>query len=107
MIKPVYTRRGAKQMKKIAVVLVAVALVISLASLVFAALAQTGTLKSVDVKAGTVVFTAEGGKDVTLKADKSIELDKIKAGSRVDVSIEGDTLKSIKVAHVNWCPKGF
>lgn len=94
-------------MKKIVVVLAVAALVISLAAPAFAAVAQTGTIKSVDAKAGTVVFYAEGGKEVTLQADKSIDLDKIKAGDKVDISVENDMLKSVKAEHVNWCPKGY
>jgi Cu/Ag efflux protein CusF len=94
-------------MRKTVAVLAVAALVISLAAPAFATGAQMGTIKSVDAKAGTVVFYAEGGKDVTLKADKSIDLDKIKAGDKVDISVENDMLKSVKAEHVNWCPKGY
>jgi Cu/Ag efflux protein CusF len=93
--------------KKIIVVLTAAALVVCLVSLAFAAATQMGTIKSVDVKAGTVVFCAEGGKEVTLKADKSIDLDKIKAGDKVEISVEDSTLKSVKPGHVSWCPEGY
>jgi Cu/Ag efflux protein CusF len=94
-------------MKKIVAVLAVAAVVLSLASLAFAALAQQGTIKSVDVKSGTIVFCTEGGKDVTLKADKSIDLDKIKAGDKVEVSVEDGTVKSVKAGHVGWCPEGY
>jgi Cu/Ag efflux protein CusF len=94
-------------MRKISAVLAAVALVISLVAPAFAAETRTGTIRSIDAKAGTVVFYEEGGKDVTLKADKSIDVDKIKAGDKVEVSVENDMLKSVKAEHVNWCPKGY
>jgi hypothetical protein len=82
-------------MKKIAAVLAVVVMVVSLVSLVFAAETQKGTIKSVDAKAGTVVFCAEGGKDVTLKADKSVDLSKVKAGEKVEVSVEKDMLMHV------------
>jgi hypothetical protein len=85
-------------MKKIAAVLAVVVLVVSLVSLVFAAETQKGTIKSVDAKAGTVVFCAEGGKDVTLKADKSVDLSKVKAGEKVEVSVEKDMLMHVMAA---------
>jgi hypothetical protein len=85
-------------MKKIAAVLAVVVMVVSLVSLVFAAEMQKGTIKSVDAKAGTVVFCAEGGKDVTLKADKSVDLSKVKAGEKVEVSVEKDMLMHVTAA---------
>ena len=85
-------------MKKIAVVLAVVVLVVSLVSVVFAAEMQKGTIKSIDAKAGTVVFTADGGKDVTLTADKSVDLSKVKVGDKVEVSVEKNALKSVKSA---------
>ncbi len=95
-------------MRKIAVFLAAAMLVIFMVSVVFSAEAQTGTIKSIDEKASTVVFCAEGGKDVTLKTDKSIDLEKIKAGDKVEISVEDGMLKSIKAAkHVSWCPEGY
>ena len=58
-----------------------------------------GTIKSVDATAGTVVFRAEGSsRDVTLKADKSIDLSKVKAGERVHIKIDKDTLKQVMAA---------
>lgn len=83
-------------MKKIAAVLVAMVLFVSLVSLGFAA--EKGTIKSVDAKAGTLVFCAEGGKDATLKADKAVDLTKIKAGDVVEVTVDKDTVKEIKAA---------
>ncbi len=82
-------------MKRIAVVLAVVVLVASLVSLAIAAETKMGTIKSLDAKAGTVVLTVDG-KDMTLKADKSVDLGKLKAGEKVEASIEKDTLKSVK-----------
>ena len=60
-------------MKKVAIILSVVVLVVSIVSMVLAAEPNMGTLigiiKSVDATAGTVVFSAEGSsRDVTLKA---------------------------------------
>jgi hypothetical protein len=85
-------------MKKIAAVLAVVVLVVSMVSMVFAADTQKGTIKSVDAKAGTVVFCADGGKDVTLKADKAVDLTKVKAGDKIEASIEKDALMGVKAA---------
>ena len=86
-------------MKKIGVVFAAVVFVLSLVSLAFAAGMQKGTIKSVDAKNGTVVFCEEGtNKDMTLKADKSVDLGKINAGEKVEVSIENDMLKNVTAA---------
>lgn len=86
-------------MKKVAAVLAVVVLVVSMVSLVFAAEAKKGTIKSVDAKAGTVVFCAEGtNADVTLKADKSVDLGKVKAGEKVEISVEKDALMSVKAS---------
>jgi cold shock CspA family protein len=84
-------------MKKIAVILSVVILVVSLVSFAFAAEMKKGTVKSADANAGTVVLSI-GGSDVTLKADKSVDISKLKAGQKVEASIENDTLTSIKVA---------
>ncbi len=85
-------------MKKVAIVLAAAVLVVSLVSFVFAAEMQKGTIKSVDEKAGTVVFCPEGtNKDMTLKADKSV-LGHVKAGEKVEVSVENDMLKHVMPA---------
>jgi Cu/Ag efflux protein CusF len=86
-------------MKKIAAVLAVVVLVVAMTSLVFAAGMEKGTIKSVDAKTGTVVFCPEGtSKDMTLKADKSVDLSKVKAGDKVEASIEKDTLKHVMTA---------
>ena len=59
-------------MKKAAAILAVMVMVVSLVSLVFAAGPMKATIKSVDAKAGTVVYTAEDGKDMTMKADKNL-----------------------------------
>ncbi|HEY6011220.1 MAG TPA: hypothetical protein VIX18_07085 [Nitrospirota bacterium] len=84
-------------MKKVAAILAVAVLVVSLASLVFAGDAKKATIKSVDAKAGTIVLTIDG-KDETLKADKSVDLGKVKAGDKVEATVEKDTVMSIKAA---------
>jgi hypothetical protein len=86
-------------MKKAAAILAAAILVVSLFSLAFAAEPMKGTMKSVDAKAGTAVFCAEGTTaDVTLKADKAVDLSKVKAGDKVMITVDKDTLTSVKAA---------
>lgn len=84
-------------MKKVAAVLAVVVLVVSLVSLVFAADMKKGTVKSVDAKAGTMVLTVDGA-DMTLKADKGVDLGKVKAGDKVEASVEKDVVKEVKAA---------
>jgi hypothetical protein len=84
-------------MKKIVAVLAVMVLVVSLVSLAFAADAMVkGTIKSVDAKAGKVTFCPEGGKDEALKADKSVDLSKVKAGDKVEASVHKGMLMSMK-----------
>ncbi len=86
-------------MKKVIVLLAVVVLVVSMVSLVFAAEAKMGTIKAVDAKAGTVTFCPEGTTtDMTLKADKSVDLSKVKAGDKVDAMVHGDMLMGAKAA---------
>ncbi len=86
-------------MKKAAVVLAVAVLVVALGSLAFAAETKMGTIKSVDAKKHTVVFCAEGGnKDVTLKAGKGVDLGSVKAGDKVEASIDKHTLTAVKAA---------
>jgi hypothetical protein len=86
-------------MKKAAAMLAVVVLVVSLVSLAVAAEAMKGTIKSVDAKAGTAVFCAEGtNADVTLKADKAVDLGKVKAGDKVMITVDKDTVTSLKAA---------
>jgi hypothetical protein len=85
-------------MKKVSAVLAVVVLVVSLVSLAFAADAMKATIKSVDAKAGTIVFTADGGKDQTMPVDKTVDLGKVKAGDKVMITVEKDTVMSVKAA---------
>jgi len=87
-------------MKKAAVVLAVLVLVVAFGSLLFAADMgmQKGTIKSIDAKAGTVVFCAEGSsKDVTLKAGKGVDLATVKAGDKVEVSVKKKMLTHLMV----------
>ncbi len=88
-------------MKKVAVVLAVLVLVVAFGTLAVAAdmKMEKGTIKSIDAKKHTVVFCAEGGnKDVTLKAAKGVDLSKVKAGDKVEVSVEKGTLKHVVAA---------
>lgn len=86
-------------MKKVAAVLAVAVMVVSLFSLAFAAEMQKGTVKAVDAKAGTMTFVADGTTaDVVLKADKAVNLGAVKAGDKVEISVEKDTMKSLKAA---------
>ena len=85
-------------MKKFSVVLVAVLSLCLVVSFAFAAEAKKGTIKSVDAKAGTIVLTADGAADMTLKADKGVDLGKVKAGDKVEVMVDKDTATEIKAA---------
>ena len=82
-------------MKKIGVVLAVVILVASLMSLAIAAEMKMGTIKSVDAKAGMVMLTVDG-KDMHLTADKSVDLSNVKAGEKVEVTVDNNMIKSIK-----------
>jgi hypothetical protein len=93
-------------MKKIYIIFIA-ALIVFQTSIVFSDTTEKGTIKSVDPQNGTLVFCSSEGKDVTLKIDKSIGLDTIKAGDKVEISVENNVVKNIKPEHINWCPKGF
>ncbi len=84
-------------MKKRAAVLIAVILVAVVASSTFAAESRKGTIKAVDPKAGTITFCPEGTqKDMTLKADKSIDLTTVKPDTKAEVTVDKDTVKDIK-----------
>ncbi len=86
-------------MKKIAAVLAAVVLVAALGSLAFAAEKKMGTIKSVDAKKHTVVFCPEGTTtDMTLKAGKHVDLGKVKAGDKVEATIEKKMLTGVAAA---------
>lgn len=83
-------------MKKLLVVAVAVVLVVSLSVVAFAAEMKKGVVKSVDAKAGTIVFTVEGGSDMNLKVDKGVDLNNVSAGMKAEISIHNDVVKEIK-----------
>ncbi len=92
-------------MKKVTAVLAVVVLVVSLVSLAFASDMKKGTVKSVDAKAGTIVLTVDG-KDEALKADKGVDLGKVKVGDKVEASVEKDTVMSMKAAAAKKAPVG-
>ena len=88
--------RGINRMKKLSVVLVVVLSLCLVVSMAFAA-DMKGTVKSVDAKAGSVVLTVDG-KDTTYKADKAVDITKIKAGDKVEFTADKGVLKSCKTA---------
>ncbi len=86
-------------MKKIAAVVAAVVLVVALVSLAFAAETKMGTIKSVDAKKHTVVFCPEGTtKDLKLKVGKGVDLGSVKAGDKVEATIDKHMLTGVKAA---------
>jgi Cu/Ag efflux protein CusF len=85
-------------MKKVLAILAVAVLVVSMVSLVFAAGPMKATIKGVDAKAGTIVYTGEDGKDMTMTADKSVDLGKVKAGDKVMITVEKDMVMSVKAA---------
>ena len=85
-------------MKKIAAVLVVAVMVVSLFSLAVASEKKKGTVKAVDAMVGTITFVADGTTaDVVLKADKAVNLGAVKVGGKVEISVENDTVMSLKV----------
>ncbi len=83
-------------MKKIASVLVVVIVMVSFVPFAFGE-TKKGTIKAVDAEAGTITFCPEGTTtDMILKADKSIDLSKVKPDTKAEVKIEKDTVKDIK-----------
>ena len=94
-------------MKKVAAVLAVVVMVVSLFSLAVAAEMKKGSVKAVDAKAGTLTFVADGTTaDVVLKADKAVNLGAVKAGDKVELSVEKDTVVSLKAAAAKKAPVG-
>src|SRR5512135_3355256 len=90
-------QRRNRLMKRSAVVLLAVVLVLTVSSFALAAESHKGTIKGVDPKAGTITFCPEGTqKDMTLKADKSIDLSTVKPETKAEISVEKGTVKDIK-----------
>ena len=84
-------------MKRSAAILMTVLVIAALASLAIAAETQRGTIKNVDIKAGTITFCPEGTtNDLTLKADKSIDLGAVKPETKAEVTLDMNTVKGIK-----------
>jgi len=84
-------------MKRSIAVLISVVLIVSLATIAFAAESQKGTIKGVDSNAGTITFCREGTSDnITLKADKGIDLSKVKPDTKAEVTVDKGTVKDIK-----------
>jgi len=77
-----------------------VALVLSLclfASVAAAADTMKGTIKKVDDKAGTITFAREGTtKDEVLTVDKSVDLKKVKAEAKAQITVDAGVVKEIK-----------
>ncbi len=75
----------------------ALSLLLCLAATVAAA-AETakGTVKKVDDQAATITFARDGGKEEVLKVDKGVDLKKVKANSKAQVTIDGGVVKQIK-----------
>ncbi len=85
-------------MKRTVAVLVSALFILSLATMAVAAeMMQKGTIKGVDSKAGTITFCPEGSSmDMMLKADKGVDLDMVKPGTKAEVTVEKDLVKGIK-----------
>jgi len=84
-------------MRRSVAVLIVVAFMVSLAGIAFAAEMQKGTIKEVDPKAGTITFCQEGTtNNITLKADKSIDISKVKPDTKAEVTVDMGTVKDIK-----------
>jgi len=84
-------------MNRLTAVLISVVLIVVLASIASAAETQKGTIKAVDSNAGTITFCQEGTRDnITLRADKSIDLSKVKPDTKAEVTLDKDTVKDIK-----------
>jgi hypothetical protein len=84
-------------MKSKAAVLIAVLLILSVAMVAVAAEMQKGTIKAVDSEKGTITFCPEGTTtDMTLKADKSVDLGMVKVDTRAEVTVEKGMVKDIK-----------
>ncbi len=84
-------------MKRFIAVLISIVFIVVLASIAFAAETQKGTIKGVDSKAGTITFCQEGtSNNITLKADKGVDLSKVKPDMKAEVTVDKDTVKDIR-----------
>jgi hypothetical protein len=91
------TTKEEANMKRNGAILIMVLVFAALAALAIAAEIQRGTIKDVDVKAGTITFCPEGTtKDMTLKADKSIDLRSVKPETKAEVTVDMNTVKGVK-----------
>jgi len=99
-----YSFEGVIVMKKLSVVLVVLLSLCLVVSLAFAA-DMKGTVKQVDAKAGSIVLTVDG-KDSMFKADKAVDLTKVKAGDKVEFTADKEVIKSIKAAAAKKAPVG-
>ena len=87
-------------MKKISA-LVALALSLFLfASAAVAAEKMTGTVKAVDAAASTIKFAKDGGKEETMQVDKSVDLKKVRANQKAEITVDGGVVKAIKAKMV-------
>ncbi len=66
------------------------------ASVATAAETAKGTVKKVDDQAATITFARDGGKEEVLKVDKAVDLKKVKANTKAQVTIDGGVVKEIK-----------
>ncbi len=82
-------------MSRVRAVLAAL-LVCLFASVAFAAETAKGTVKKVDEQAATITFARDGGKDEVLAVDKSVDLKKVKANTKAQITIDGGVVKQIK-----------
>jgi hypothetical protein len=84
-------------MKSKTAILIPVLVVLSLAVVAFAAEMQKGTIKDVDIQAGTITFCQEGTTtDMTFKADKGIDLTTVKPETKAEVTLDMGTVKAIR-----------
>ena len=89
-------------MKKAVIVLIVLAFVLSIAVAAFAA-TQTGTIKGVNIKAGTISFCPSGtSKNETLKAGKGLNLKTVKTG-KATITTSGGMVTA--VAPVKAAPR--
>lgn len=104
-------------MKKVFSILVVILLSLSSASTAFSAGEKLGNFKKgiideVNAKEGIIVFSPSDSKDkMTLKVDSSVELDKVKAGEQVIVTLDKkdglDIAKKIETMFIDMGLKVF
>ena len=67
------------------------------ASVAAAAETVKGTIKKVDDKSATITFAREGAdKEEVLAVDESVDLKKLKANTKAQVTLDGGVVKGIK-----------